>query len=78
MVASDEEYRRKGNRAGDRSSRWMGEGEPEVESGKEKKEKLGRRLSRMGMGLGDWRKGKEAGRAESRVSVREVRWDSRS
>jgi len=37
--------------------------------------KPNRRLSKMGL---DWRKGKDVDRTPSRVSVREVRWDSRS
>jgi hypothetical protein len=42
----------------------------------EKESKPNRRLSKMGL---DWRKGKDTpNRTQSRVSVREVKWDSRS
>jgi hypothetical protein len=39
----------------------------------EKESKGSRRLSRMGLG---WPKGKEGKRADTRVSVKEIKWDS--
>lgn len=47
----------------------------------EKEGKVGRRLSKMGLGsMGDWRQGRggEKGRPEIRVSVEEIRWQDRS
>lgn len=50
---------------------------PVREEVKEKESKASRRLSKMH--LGDWRKGKDTpDRSNSRISVREVKWDSRS
>ncbi|KAH8661441.1 hypothetical protein BGZ60DRAFT_381361 [Tricladium varicosporioides] len=43
-----------------------------------KESKPSRRLSTMALGKMDWRKGKDTSRAESRVSVREVKWDART
>lgn len=41
----------------------------------ERESKRSKRLSRMGLDKMDWRKGREDKR-QSRVSVREIKWDS--
>jgi len=40
-----------------------------------KESKSSRRLSKMGLEKMDWRKGRDVDKRQSRVSVREVKWD---
>ncbi|KAL3426231.1 hypothetical protein PVAG01_03022 [Phlyctema vagabunda] len=55
--------------------------EESIESAPAREEKKSRRMSKMGMGSLDWRQGKgtsstrEERRKNSRVSVREIKWD---
>jgi len=58
----------------ERESGSVRDGSGGGERSAEKDSKGSRRLSRMGLNKMDWRKGRE-GNAETRVSVREIKWD---
>jgi len=58
----------------ERESGSVRDGSGSGERSAEKESKASRRLSRMGLDKMDWRKGRE-GKSETRVNVREIKWD---